>query len=326
MREVNREYGIDLEWAKHYADQLGGCIDGPFIRLPEEIQTGTCYFLAVNEYITALVTDVTYNQSIIFHQKNTRNDFVILHFDFTEGDAIFILNDKSETVGRWDFNLAFIDSSLDSDYIIKKGSKTYSLDIFISKVEMQRQLSVFPQFETYLGAIFDPKQNTIIRFERSTNKAWWIIEELRHANQQDMLYEVLLKGTVYSLLSDYMEQTLSQEIVIEKVVEEDLLAIIASQSFLISALKKNFPGIKELSDRAYMSETKYKALFKKITGNTPNSFFLQNKLYHAREMLGDRKYTIAQIADEFSFTSASHFTDQFKSLYGLNPSDYLNHI
>jgi len=326
MREVTREYGVDLFWTKHYADQLNGHIEGPFIRLPEEVQSGTCYFLSVNEYITAYVTDVTYNQSIIFHHRNKRDDFVLLHFDFTEGEAIFILDEVSEPVGRWEYNLAFLDSSLDSDYVIKEGSKTYSIDIFVSKEEIKRQLSVFSQFEKHLAAIFDPEQNTIIRFERSTNKAWWIIEDLRNADQADPLYEILLRGTVYYLLSDYMEQTLSQEVVIEKVVKEDLVAIIDSQSYLIGALKNSFPGIKELSDRACMSETKYKALFKKITGNSPNSFFLQNKLFHAREMLAAGQYTIAEVADQFNFTSASHFTDQFKNCYGLIPTDYLNHI
>lgn len=326
MREVTREYGVDLFWANDYAEQLNGFVEGPFIRLPEAIQSGTCYFLAINEFITAYVTDVTYNQSIIFHHRNKKDDFVLLHFNFTEGDAIFILDEVSEPVGRWEYNLAFMDSSLDADYIIKEGSKTYSIDIFISKEEMRRQLAVFPQFQEYLTAIFDPEQNTIVRFERSTNKAWFIIEELRNADQEDALYEILLRGTVYYLLSDYMEQTLSDEILIEKVVKADLVAIIDSQSFLIAALKNTFPGIKELADRACMSETKYKALFKKITGNSPNSFFLQNKLFHAREMLGGGQFTVAEVADLFNFTSASHFTDQFKSLYGLIPTDYMNHI
>lgn len=326
MREVTREYGVDLFWTKDYADQLNGYIDGPFIRLPEEVQSGTCYFLSVNEYISTYVTDVTYNQSLVFHHRNKRDDFLHLHYNFTEGDAIFILNDIAEPVGRWEYNLAFLDSSLDADYIIREGSKTYSIDIFILKEEVQRQLAVFPQFDQYLAAIFDPEQNTIVKFERSTNKAWFIIEELKKTAQEDPLYQTLLKGTVYFLLADYMEQTLTAEVVIEKVVKKDLVAIIDSQSFLISVLKNTFPGIKELSDRACMSETKYKTLFKKITGNSPNSFFLHNKLFHARDLLGSGQYTVAEVAAQFNFTSASHFTDQFKGLYGLIPTDYMNHI
>jgi len=326
MKEVIREYGVDLSWTKNYAAQLGGYVEGPFIIVPEEIQSGTCYFLAVDEFVTAYVTDVTYNQSIIFHQRNNRDNFLHLHFDFTEGEALVILNDVSEPVGRWKYNLAFMDGCLDSDYISSKDSKNYSIDILISKMELQKLLSAYPQYHDYVNKVFDPQQNTIVRFERSTNKAWFIIEELRQADPHNPLYEILLRGTVYYLLSDYLEQTLNEEMVIEKVVKEDLVAIVDSQSFLIAALKSNFPGIKELSDRAHMSETKYKALFKKITGNTPNNFFLQNKLFHAREMLGAATHTITEVATEFNFTSASHFTDQFKGYYGLVPTDYLNHL
>ena len=326
MIEVAHEFGVDLCWTKEYAKQLNGYLDGPFIRLPEAVQSGTSYFLAVDEYISVYVNDLVYNQSIVFHNRNTRDDFVVLHYNFTEGDAVFVLDEVSKPVGRWAYNLAFIDSSLDSDYIIQKGSKTYSIFIFILKEEIKRQLSALPQFEAHLGAIFDPEQNTIVRFERSTNKAWWLIEELRNADQNDSLYEILLRGTVYSLLGDYMEQVINEEIVIEKVVNEDLVAIIGSQSFLVEEIRNTFPGIKELADRAFMSETKYKALFKKITGNTSNAFFLQNKLFLAREMLKEGNHTIAEVADHFSFTSPSHFTDQFKSFYGLLPTDYLNHI
>lgn len=326
MREVTHEFGVDLFWTEDYAKQLGGYIEGPFIRLPEEVQTGTSYFLAVNEYITAYVSDLTYNQSIVFHNRNTRNDFVVLHYNFTEGDAVFILDEVSKTVGRWEYNLAFMDSSLDSDYIIQQGSKTYSITIFILKEEIQRQLSAIPELQEHLGAIFDPEQNTIIRFERSSNRAWWIVEELRKADQEDALYAILLKGTVYSLLSDYMDQILNQEIVIEKVVKEDLVAIVGSQSFLVTEIENNFPGIQILAERACMSETKYKSLFKKITGSTPNAFFLQNKLFLAREMLAKGQHTIGEVADHFNFTSASHFTDQFKNWYGLIPTDYLNHV
>ncbi|RLJ79656.1 helix-turn-helix domain-containing protein [Pedobacter alluvionis] len=326
MREVIQHHGVDLSWTEDLSVQLNGYVDGNFICIPEELQSGTCYAIKVNEYISVYVTDVTYNTSMVFRYRNKSSDFVTLHYDFTEGNAVIILNEELKSVGRWAYNEAFVDSCMDVDYEIKKGSKVYSITIFILKEEIKRQLSFIPQFDQILGALFDPEQNTFIRFSRGSNRSWWIADELRKANQQDPLYETLLKGIVYSLLSEYMDGILTQEILIEKVSKEDLVGIIESQSFLIAALRRPFPGIKELSARACMSETKYKTLFKKITGNTANSFFLENKLFHAREMLETGLHTISEVADHFNFTTASHFTDQFKNLYNVPPKDYLNHF
>ena len=326
MREIEQYRGVDLSWTKDLSNQLNGYLDGNFICIPEELQSGTCYAIRVNEYISVYVVDVTYNTSIVFHYRNKSTDFVTLHFDFTEGNAVIILNEELKSVGRWEYNEAFVDSCMDLDYEIKAGSKVYSITIFILKEEIKRQLSFIPQFDEILGALFDPAQNTFIRFSRGSNKSWWIADELRKADQQDPLYETLLKGIVYSLLSEYMDGMLSREILVEKVSKEDLVEIVKSQSLLISELRKPFPGIKELSARACMSETKYKTLFKKITGNTANSFFLENKLFHAREMLETGLHTISEVADHFSFTSASHFTDHFKKLYNVPPKDYLNHL
>lgn len=116
-------------------------------------------------------------------------------------------------------------------------------------------------------------KNTFLRYGRTSNKAWWLINELRNTNQEDPLYDIIAKSTVYNLLSDYLDQILNQEILLEKVVKEDLVAIIDSQSFLLNLIESAFPGIKDLAARAMMSETKYKTLFRKITGLSPNAFF-----------------------------------------------------
>lgn len=326
MREVIQHHGVDLSWTKDLSNQLNGYVDGNFICLPEELLSGTCYAVKVNEYISVYVVDVTYNTSVIFRYRNKSTDFVTLHYDFTEGNAVIVLNKELKSVGRWEYNEAFLDSCMDVDYEIKEGSKVYSITIFILKEEIKRELSFIPQFDEILGDLFDPEKNTFIRFSRGSNRSWWIADELRKADQQDPLYEILLKGIVYSLLSEYMDGMLNQEILIEKVSKEDLVAIIESQSFLIAELRNPFSGIKELAVRACMSETKYKNLFKKITGNTANSFFLENKLFHAREMLETGLHTISEVADHFSFTTASHFTEQFKSQYNVPPKDYLNHF
>lgn len=75
-----------------------------------------------------------------------------------------------------------------------------------------------------------------------------------------------------------------------------------------------------------MSETKYKKLFKKISGISPHLFFQSNKLSYAKEILETGEFTIGEIADKFGFFDSTHLIEQFKNTYGVPPKEYLSQL
>ena len=111
-----------------------------------------------------------------------------------------------------------------------------------------------------------------------------------------------------------------------KINEEDLRYIIKSQSYLIENLNQLFPSIEFLALQANMSESKYKKLFLKITGMTPNAFFLSIKLLEAKRLLQERQLSIAQISDSLSFTTSSYFAARFRFFFGMTPKDYVKQL
>jgi AraC-like DNA-binding protein len=326
MKEVTHEYGIDLFWKENLAKQLGGYVDGNYLRIPDDVHSGTQYALTVDPFRTVLVIDVTYNQPVTFHQHNAKDNFIGVYFNLTEGNAFYVLDEVSKPVGRWNHNLAIMDSSLDADYIIQEGSRTYMISIFIAKTAFKNYLGKLPQFKGILDSTFDREKNTFIRFERMSNEAWWLIDELRRIDMADPLYDVFLRGTVYALIADYMDQLAVQEVLNEKVIKEDMMVIIASQSALLEQITGPFPGIAALAAEACMSETRYKTLFKKLTGLSPNAFFLNNKLSLAKQELEDGAQSIREVAAQYSFASASHFSKLFKNAYGVAPKKHISYL
>jgi len=324
MREVIHQYGVELDWMENMAAQLGGYVEDNFIKVPDDGSPGTRYVCSINEQITSFVVHVTYKEDVLYKLRNTRHDFVSLFFNLTEGEAIHLLDGVSRSIGRWGYNLSVFDSNLDGDYLVKSGCTTYMVAIFIKKTALKNYISDIPLYEQILESVFKPELNTIVRFDRMSNQAWWLMDELRKFSASGPLYDVLIQGTVYGLISDYLDQLLMQEIILEKVVQEDINSIMSSQSYLVEHIKDPFPGIATLASNVYMSETKYKRIFKKITGFTANNFFLSNKLSFAKELLETGNYTIAEIAAEFNFFDASHLIEQFKNTYGVTPKEYLN--
>jgi len=326
MREVIHQYGVELDWVTDIAPKLGGYVEGNYIIVPGEARPGTRFVLPIDDKITAFVIDVTYNEDVVYKLRNTRNDFVGIYFNLTEGDAVHILDDVSRLAGRWGCNLAVFDAKLGGDYHVKTGSTAFMLAIFIKKNALRDYLSKVSQYDQVIDAVFNPELNTIVKFDRMSSQAWWLMNELRKTPAKGALYETVVTGTVYGLLSDYLNQTINQEIILEKVVQDDVVNIISSQAYLIEHIEEPFVGISQLAADAHMSETKYKRLFKKITGMSPNAFFLTSKLTYAKEILETGNFTIGEIADKFNFTDASHLIEQFKNIFGTTPKEYLTHL
>ncbi|SHF37388.1 helix-turn-helix domain-containing protein [Pedobacter caeni] len=326
MKEVVHQYGVELDWVADLAAQLDGYVEGNCIRIPDEVRPGNRYILPINEDLTAFIIDVTYRRDVIFKLRNTRTDFVGLYFNLTEGESIHIMDKVSRTAGRWGYNLAIFDAEMNGDFQVKSGCTSYMIAIFIKKTALKQYISNIPQHQQIVESIFNPKLNTIVRFDRMSNQAWWLMNELQKASPEGPLYDVFVTGTVYGLIGDYMDQLINQEIIIGQVIAEDLVNIVNSQAFLIENIENSFPGIADLAARAMMSETKYKKLFKKITGVSPNSFFLSNKLSFAKEMLETGQYTISEISDQYNFFSPSHLIEQFKTAYGVPPKEYLTRL
>ncbi|PTT02719.1 AraC family transcriptional regulator [Pedobacter sp. HMWF019] len=323
MREVIHQYGVELDWVADIAPKLGGYVEGNYIIVPGEERPGTRFILQINENITVFVINVSYNEDVIYKLRNTRDDFVGVYFNLTEGDAVHVLNNMPRMAGRWACNLAVFDAGLNGEYIVKSGSTTFKLAIFIKKTALKSYFAKDEHYAQVLDSVFDPAQNTIVKYDRMSNQAWWLMNELRHTKATGPLYEAVVTGTVYGLLSDYLDQMINQEIIIEQVIQEDVACIIRSQAYLIDHIAEAFAGISTLAAHAHMSETKYKKLFKKITGFSPNAFFLTNKLSFAKEALETGNFTIGEIAAQFNFTDASHLIEQFRTAYGITPKEYL---
>lgn len=326
MIEVTHEYAVELDWMEPMAKAMGGYLEERHIKVPESILSGIRYACPVNAGLTTFLLDVTYHQDVYFKMRNTRHDFIGLYFNLTEGEAIHVMDKVSRPMGNWNYNVAILDSVIPGDYLIKKGGKTFMISIFIKKSSFKESLSKVSNVKDIIDAIFDSKKNTIVRFDRMSNNAWRLMDDLRKTPFDSPLFDIYLQATTYGLIADYIDQIVGQEIILEQVVQSDITNIISSQNFLINHIHEIFPGIAKLSYLANMSETKYKRLFKKITGITANAFFLNNKLSRAKEMLEKGTYTIAEVAAAFSFFDSSHFIDQFSSLYGVTPKEYIKQL
>lgn len=326
MKTIEHSYGTNLDWVEPLAKQLGGKFENNFIIVPEDENPGIRYVLDCGNGITAYYVDVFNQKPHELIQKNTSNDFVCLYYNLTEGKAKYSYHNVVQDLGRWQYNLIVMDSSLDTHYLVESNSRTFVLCIFIQKNVIEEFAKTNHITFRDLDKITDPSRNTIIRFDRMSNESFHILTDLRKLKTGGPVFDLNLSGTVQLLLANYLRKISTHKIILQTVNEYDVASIVASQMYLINNIEGHFPSIKLMADKANMSESKFKSLFKKITGNTPNAFFMDNKILLAKELLEQKKLTISQVSDKLNFTNNSYFSSKFKDHFGLTPKTFLNQL
>lgn len=85
-------------------------------------------------------------------------------------------------------------------------------------------------------------------------------------------------------------------------------------------LKNGEMDIDSMAEAMCISRSKLFYKVKGLTGQTPNEFFTTYKLNYSLNLLKERKYKIAAIAEMLGFSSASYFSSLFKKQFGMLPS------
>ena len=326
MKKIEHYYGADLNWVENFAEQFGGKIDGNFIIVPEEFQTGTRYFFDCGDGIIAYYLNVKYNKNLNLIQKNTNSDFIGFYYNLTDGEATLSGHNFMKNVGRWQYNLSVIDGSLESNYFVKSGSSTYALCIFIKKSSIKEFAEKNNIILPDVRKIIDPTKNTVVRFDRISSESYHLLNDLRKLPVGGPIFNLNLVGTVHMLISNYLKKISRNRVIIQTVNQTDLNNIIAIQMFLIENIEEHFPSISVIAGKANMSESKFKNLFKKITGCTPNTFFMENKLLLAKELLEKKQLSISQVSDKLNFTNNSYFASKFKEHFEMSPKTFVKQL
>lgn len=327
MKIIEHSYGADLDWVEPLAKKLEGKIEGNFIIAPNKYSNATRYFLDCGDGIVAYYVDVINDREINLIQKNTKNDFIGIYYNLTEGEVKYSSNSFAKNVGRWQYNLLVIDSILDTNYHVQAGTRSHVVCIFIKKNKMasfaeKNDISI----HTDIDKITNSSKNTIVRFDRMSDESYHIIEDLSKLKVGGPVFDLNLRATINLLLSNFLKKMSSSRIILQTLNEKDLAKIIAIQTYLIDNIDAHFPTIQFMSKKSNMSESKFKNLFKKITGKTPNTFFMENKLIRAKELLEENQLTISQISLQLNFTNNSYFASKFKDYFGISPKQYLKQL
>jgi AraC family transcriptional regulator len=93
------------------------------------------------------------------------------------------------------------------------------------------------------------------------------------------------------------------------------------EKFIDERLGAQF-GINDLAGLVKLGPQRFTARFRLTTGMSPWQYVQARRVKRARQLLADRKTSLAEIALNLGFSSQSHFTNVFRETVGVTPKAY----
>ncbi len=145
--------------------------------------------------------------------------------------------------------------------------------------------------------------------------------------QRKRLYETYTRGKETLLLVSPVIEETSQQEKEEPVVEHKITP--QDEEFLRKIkieIEKNIDDsdylIDDLAAAMAMSRTVFFKKLKSLTGLAPIEFIRDIKIKHAAELLKTQQYTVKEVSYMIGISDTKYFTQCFKKVYNMTPSEY----
>ena len=282
--------------------------------LPDDIVLGCSYFMEVMPGLVAIIVDSNLQMEAKERKVIDIEDYYIACYDLN--NEINIHPGKNKKVNyKSTLGLIVVDATLKNS--CTPFQKAYSFWLLISKSLFQKYVT-----ETSHDSANRNEANNTIFFSShiDSRTRLCILKLTRKYNNPS--FELTFRGTSLQVFAYLVERINENGIVSGKLSESDTTQIIKTQTYLMEQLLGGFPGIDFLAEMTGMSVSKYKKLFKRMFKESPNGFFLREKLNLAQELLKSGNFkAINEVAYELGYVKPGYFASKYKKQFGQLPGE-----
>ncbi len=212
-----------------------------------------------------------------------------------------------------------LDTQTDFRFKVKSANwKTYKSLIIKENVIHQLDTNDSVQLIIYLDAETRIAQAIKSKY-LAENEIYPLDLNIYHFVNSNDLQQALLNPEP-TLLENLINRILgSLSLEIENVPEDERILKIEQA---ISTTHPEETTIKFLADKACLSESRLRSLFKDVTGVSLYHYILWNKIRYATNQIM-AGYTVNDAAIDAGFTDSSHFHKMMVKMFGISPSKFL---
>jgi len=314
---------MSVGWQQALAEEMGAeVINGTHLVLPENLGIGGTFFLEVMPGLSLSLADMTFDIPVAFTKLASSAHFYQVCYDFSRGISNRIVDGVDHpTASQSKFEMGFTDSLKEGTIILKENERYYSLCLLIeSQFFMSLVGDARPKY--LIKALLDNAKNTWLVYNHIDSGTRLLLKKIKERSFDDPSFELLAKGTALKILTHLVKRVRKFDPFIGKLSPADTPGILKTSQYLRDNLQMDFPGVAVLASMAGMSESKYKKLFSKMMKGSPKSFFLQQKLLLAQNLLKSGNFnSIREVAIEVGYSKPGYFSEAYKKAFGTCPKE-----
>lgn len=314
------ESAIRLPFKKYDAQQQKITTDNPFIK-------GEMHFEYLESGFAITFLDMEFRANCNFksiYDKYLPIDHYLLTFQVNNNDFPMItsyLNGNKYTLKTWEF----YKPGFKHAYIFK-GTHGLYFNIYMSEAWLKNKIENSEDVEFKNLINFFYSDSIYITFPEKANIELLynpIIETIKLKGNQGASDPEKLKKLTYDCIVSFLSKIRQEDIYDSEfeINDTDRKKTKDVERKLVENLFTAFPGIENLAQEVAMSETKLKASFKTMFGNTLLQYFKERQLELAKLLLETEKVKINELALRFGYESGGKFSNAFKNQFGVLPSE-----
>lgn len=322
MKKFTHFYSLTPEWQYQLAKEMGGeLIDNKIIVLPENLGEGHSFFTQITPGISALFMDFVLTTPIKMNRLKSDNELYIFHFDLSDQPSLIKIDNMDYKIGSSiNLGLAVISNAIESSFKPAINERTVALRLLVDKKLLNEFVKNHPTQE-YSRRKIKIEKNAPYYYDNIDSNSLLLIQSLKNKSVFDASFDPYLKGISLKLLGNFLNRYTDSVAVKNEITEIEIEAITKTKTYLLDHLYNPFPSVPFLSKMAGMSPSKYKMLFKKEFNNTPNNFFVKEKMLLATKLLQSGDYnSLTEIIYELNYTKLSYFCTKYYDLFHRKPS------
>ncbi|ASZ12098.1 AraC family transcriptional regulator [Chitinophaga pendula] len=280
---------------------------------------GGSYLIELTKGLSILYVNASDNNH--WHTKIISNPGEFYTLNFSKIDYLSYKNHANEQVRLLNRGVTLADISLLDEYYATDSHAEF-VRIIMDK-SFAKELAKDLLGSRFKELLFDTAKNSIFLQYDLDDQNHAAINELGTIPMEDPSFGLHLASIGYRLLANFQQVVrLRKKVFIRKIEKQDISAMDKAVAFLHEHIDEKFPGIHKLSSISLMSPSKFKSLFVKIHGISPQRYFILKRMEFARQLIVKNRYTIAQVVTELGYVNPSSFTRQFKKQFGVIPKEY----
>lgn len=322
MIEITHNYSSSSEWFNENAEQLIRLLEAKQINeklliMEGNAAEGTFYYSNVIPGLSALIVDMTFKEPLIVKRLKGEDDLYIIHLDFSdEMNLINVEGVKHEIGYKANLGLGIFDNAVENTFQPAIGERMYGVRLIVAKDLINNAI----RNGNFKKSKKDKK--TLFFYDHIDSESKIIMNDIKNRSVFDPGFEIYSRGIFLRLLANFVDRYSNLELMFHHTPDFEIQAVKVTKEYMLNNLFDEFPGIFLLAEMAGMSETKYKVLFKRIYVDTPNRFFIREKMHLAKELLKSGKFdSINDVSNGLKIKTINYFGIRYYKQFGRKISD-----